>query len=95
MNINMNLSEIYNLANKMTSERLSESPDYELYQEIERQLDLRKTRIDSGESLSDDQKDEISIGLIAVREFEETDQEYSEILSKLSYLFKHPEIDSV
>jgi len=91
----MNLKEVLTVAKQMTAERLAESPDYELYIEVDRQLKLIKSNVESGNRPTDEQKEEISIGLIAVREFEQTDEEFADILGKVSYLYKHPEVDSV
>lgn len=89
----MNLEQALNLAKKMTTDRLSENPDYELYLEIDRQLALIKSNMNK--TLSDEDKENISIGLIAVREFEETDNKYADILGKVSYLYKNPEIKAL
>jgi len=91
----MNLKKALTVAKKMTAERLAESPDYELYIEVDRQLNLINANVESGNTPTDEQKEEISIGLIAVREFEQTDEEFADILGKVSYLYKHPEVDSV
>ena len=91
----MNLKEALKLAKQMTAERLAESPDYALYLEVERQLMSINTGIESGIAPTEEQMEEISIGLIAIREFEATDPDYADVLSKVSYLYKHPEVEQV
>lgn len=91
----MNLKAALKLAKEMTTERLGESPDYALYIEVARQLNLIDASIESGVAPTDEQMEEISIGLISIREFEGTDPDFADVLSKVSYLYKHPEVEQV
>lgn len=93
--MNVDLKEVYRLATEMTVERLNESPNYDLYIEINRQLGLMKDNILNQIEPTEEEKMNISIGLLAVRELEEVDTEYSDVLSKLSYLYKHPKVSSI
>lgn len=91
----MNLIEAYKLATKMTLLRLSEDPSYDLYIEVNKQLSSMGSNILNHVEPTEEEKSSRSIGLIAARELEQTDEEYADALSKLSYLYKHPEISEI
>ncbi|PKG37115.1 immunity protein Tsi6 family protein [Psychromonas sp. Urea-02u-13] len=65
----------------LTTKRLSDIPDYDIYQSILKQLNYLLSVVDGSEADSS-MLDKINVGHFAVREFEESDPEFSSILKK-------------
>lgn len=87
--------ELANEVLMLTKERLAIAPDFHTLKSVKTQLDYIFDAFQKNNPPTDAEKDRITLGILAVREFEDTDPEYAEILTKVSYLYKHPEIDEI
>jgi hypothetical protein len=78
---------------RLTSDRLRQNPKDENYQSVEMQLDAMWRWTRDGRTPTDDERQSITIGRIAVREFEpaETPEEYdyNNYLHELNYYFEN------
>jgi hypothetical protein len=63
-------------------------PDFGLMISIERQLEFMAECVDSGSPPTDEEAASVNIGLIAVRELDDTDPKLSDMLKVLDYSFK-------
>ncbi len=84
-----------NEAIKLTNERLALAPDFQILRSVKAQLDFILDSFQKNKKPTDAEKERVTLGVLAVREFEDNDPEYADILSKVSYLYKHPEIDEI
>ncbi len=73
------------VAKKMVEDRLSYNPDFNILLSINAQLDYLFDVL-SNDSVSKERLEEINMGLYAIREFEETDIEFSKILIEVSHM---------
>lgn len=87
--------QLINEAIKLTNERLAISPDFQILKSVKAQLVYILDAIQKDKSPTDSEKNRVTLSILAVREFEANDSEYADILEKVSYLYKHPEIDEI
>ncbi len=81
----MNKFELISSAKKIISKRLNQSNEFDIYHSIDAQLNYLSDLIDN--KISDRTKlKEINVGLYAIREFEESDPELSNILKKIQFI---------
>nr|WP_174505707.1 immunity protein Tsi6 family protein [Acinetobacter sp. Marseille-Q1620] len=71
-------------ARQLTLSRIQIAPDFIIFQSINNQLDYIQSVLE-GKCGKEKLKD-INLGLYAVREFEESDPEFSEALKKVQYI---------
>jgi hypothetical protein len=71
----------------LIGERLARSPDWGLYRSVQAQLEFIRGKLVRGERPSDAEKDRIILGLLAVREFENVDDELADVLHAVNYGF--------
>ena len=72
-------------AKRVLGERLSAAPEFDLFQSIDIQLDYL-LQILQGFSDNRDKLKEINVGVLAVREFEESDPDLARALKKVQYV---------
>ncbi len=82
------LETLVHQAQTMVSQRLLTAPNYGVYTHARDQLQTIATLIDNSLSPTDIQKNEIDIGLMAVKELESTDPELADILCRVDYEFE-------
>lgn len=80
---------------RLTNERLVIAPDFPVLKSVKAQLEYILDSFRSGKKPTESEKDRVTLGTIAVREFENNDSEYADKLEKVSYLYKHPELDEI
>ncbi|MBI3561303.1 MAG: hypothetical protein HY080_06260 [Gammaproteobacteria bacterium] len=80
---------------KLTNDRLAITPDFHLLKSVKAQLNYILESFKQNTKPTDAEKDRITLGILAVRDFEVSDSEYADILEKVSYLYKHPEVDEI
>ena len=85
------LPALVDRALEMTEERLTTAPAgsmHGMYSSIQNQLRFMKETILAGKSASIEDKNRLTLQVIAVRELETTDPEYCDALCNAAYLFK-------
>ena len=80
---------------RLTEERLAVSSDYPVLKSVKAQPDFVLSAFRDDRRPTATEKDTITLRVLAVREFEATDPEYADILERVSYLYKRPEIHEV
>ncbi|ABC30501.1 conserved hypothetical protein [Hahella chejuensis KCTC 2396] len=89
----MNKKETLCEAIAINEERLKLTPDFEIYHSIARQLNYLLAIVD-GKEKDESKLDKIILGHFAVREFEESDPELSQILKKCQNIAFDLELES-
>lgn len=79
----------------MTKEKLAVATDSQIFKCISAQLEFIEYKFKTSDPPTEEDKERITLGALAAREFETSDPEYADILFKVAYLFKHPEIDKL
>ena len=79
---------VLDLASAMTQERITLAPGVDVYVLIEQQLDFMRGFEAVGVDPSESDRERISIGVIAVRNFDDVDPEYSRVLCEAAYRFQ-------
>lgn len=87
--------QLANEAIKLTNERLAVAADFQILKSVKAQLEYILDSFQKNKIPTDVEKDRVTLGVLAVREFEDNDSEYADILEKVSYVYKHPEIDEM
>ncbi len=87
--------QLTNEAIRMTNERLAVAADFQVLKSVKAQLDYILDSFRNNRTPTDTEKNRVTLGILAVREFEGSDSEYADILEKVSYLYKHPEVDEI
>ena len=82
-----NLVSMIDKALQMTDERLRTSP-LPMLSSIRTQLQFMKDTVAAGRAPTTDEKNRLTIGVIAARELEQTDSDYAEALSDAVFEFK-------
>jgi hypothetical protein len=85
------LPALVDRALEMTEERLANAPagsEHSMFSSIRNQLRFMRDTIAAGKSASIEDKNRLTLHVIAVREFDDTDPEYSDALTNAAYLFK-------
>ena len=72
---------------RLIAERLAKSPDFGLFQSVQKQLEFIKETLTSGKRPSAADKDRLTIGVLAAREFEDNDPDLADVLFRVSYAF--------
>ncbi len=75
-------------AQKRTEELLKLDPDWHLAKVISRQLEFMEECTRGDRSPTPEEADRITLGPIAVKNFEESDPDYAKWLSALDYAFR-------
>jgi hypothetical protein len=88
LNINTNLNSVLDLAKKMTEEKLHDVPSSSIYLHALAQIDFIKRVLMQGRAPTQEERDFIDIGLMAIKELDDTEPEFSGVLCELSYQFK-------
>lgn len=73
---------------KMVAERMAAAPDFEIFDSIKNQLDFIRTTVETGRRPTNDEKERLTIGVYAAREFETNDPDFANVLFDIAYLFK-------
>lgn len=81
----MDKKEILQNAKKLSENRLQSAPDFKAFQSIDNQLQYLQDLV-SGKITDRSKIKEINVGLYAIREFEESDPEFSSYLKKVQYI---------
>ena len=81
-------ADVLALAHAMTQRRL-EPPTLDLYRVVEAQLDYMQAFEAVGVEPSDDERERVTVGVIAARNFDDVDPWYGRVLSVASYRFRH------
>ena len=71
-----------------TQEALAVDPTWSMTNTIQAQLDFMESCVANGRSPTPEEASRISLGVIAVRNLDDSYPEYSSLLKKLSYAFK-------
>lgn len=82
------LPSLVSTGQKMLSERMSAAPDFAIYESIKNQLEFIRSTVAAGRKPSDDEKERLTIGVYAAREFESSDPDFANVLFDIAYLFK-------
>lgn len=85
------LHALIDRALEMTEERVAKAPAgsmHSMYSSIQNQLRFMKDTIAAGTSASIDDKNRLTLHVIAVRELETSDPQYCDALCNAAYLFK-------
>jgi hypothetical protein len=89
MNENFNKVNIWlNLAKNMTEERLARFPDYGPYLHARDQIDFISRVLERKLLPSKQEMEYVDIALMAIKELDASEPDYSEALCELSYWFK-------
>lgn len=72
----------------MTKERLLQFPKYGPHIHADQQISFIENALRNGSTPTDQEKDHIDIALMAIRELDATEPDYSNALCELSYYFK-------
>ncbi len=80
--------DVLDLALEMTQERLR-PPTLDLYTVIEQQIDFMRGFEAVGTEPTEEERESVTVGVIAVRNFEEVDPEYFRVLIEAAYRFRH------
>src|SRR6185369_3667949 len=86
------LPALVDRALQMTEDRLAKAPagsTHSMYSSIRNQLRFMKETIAAGKSASIEDKNRLTLHVIAVREFEDSDPDYCDALTNAAYLFKN------
>ena len=81
----MNTINIINEAIKISKARIKAAPNFPIFQSIDAQLDYMDKLI-NGKIIDKSKLHQINVGLYAVKEFEESDPEFANILKKVQYI---------
>lgn len=81
-------ADVLALAQEVTQRRL-EPPTLDLYRVVEAQLDYMQAFEAAGVEPSDDERERVTVGVIAARNFDDVDPWYGRVLSVASYRFRH------
>ncbi|MBA3684146.1 MAG: hypothetical protein H0W72_02780 [Planctomycetes bacterium] len=71
-----------------SQEKIASNPDWDLPQNIVRQLLFMKQCTDDGRIPTADEREKPNVGVLAMRNFEESDEEFASWLSGLNYAFR-------
>ena len=83
----MGLQAVLDLAQDMTRERISLAPGVAVYDVVDRQLSHMQAVLHVGTPVEAD-VDRMTIGTIAVKNFEDVDPEYARVLLRAARLFR-------
>ncbi len=78
-----------------TEQYIKETPEYDILHSIKAQLEFILESYKNKKVPTEEDKDKIIIGLYGIREFEGTDPEYADLLSRASYFYKNPEVNTI
>lgn len=81
----MDKFDILKRAKEISRRRLTSAPDFTIFQSIDAQIDYMQQILD-GEVVDRSKLRKINVGLYAIREFEESDHEFAEVLKKFNTL---------
>jgi hypothetical protein len=82
-----NIHEAMLAARALTRSRLSEYPNYGVYQHANEQLTFIQSILESGVKPTEKEKKTINIGLMAVRELEAEEPDYAAVLIDVAARF--------
>lgn len=82
------LNGLLDKALEMVNARLARAPGLQSLQMIRVQLQAMQDDVNHGRTPTAEAKRRINIGVLAVREFEATDPDFADVLTKASYLYK-------
>jgi hypothetical protein len=81
------LPSLISTGQKMISERVATAPDFEIFQSIKNQLDFIGATVAAGRKPTEKEKESLTIGIYAAREFETSDPDFANVLFDIAYLF--------
>jgi hypothetical protein len=82
------LPSLISTGEKMIAERLSAAPDFEIFESIKNQLEFIRKTVEPGRKPTEDEKERLTLGIYAAREFETSDPDFANVLFDIAYLFK-------
>jgi hypothetical protein len=82
------LKRLVSEAQKETEDRLKQYSEYGLYIHAKSQLSFIKNKIGKSETVNEEDKKSINIGIMAVKELDASEPEYARLLMKISIKFK-------
>lgn len=88
MNANTNLTSVLNTAKTMAEDKLLHFPSSGVYLHALAQINFIGKILTEGRTPTQQERDFIDIGLMAIKELDDTEPEFSDALCELSYQFK-------
>lgn len=87
-NVKQQLQAAINIAIQLASARLEQTPNYIVYQVVDKQLQMIQTQLETNSKPSAEQKRKVNFDSIAARELELNDKEFTDALNKVGFLYR-------